>query len=131
MLVIQGGGNDLERIGTEETVKEMVAAVKAAEGKQVSVAVVGVIRRPREDDRYERIRRATNMKMQEEVLKLKIEWMKEKKGNVSFIDLDGILREDRDFSPDGVHLNDAGNERMGRRLREWVKVRSLRYVDVT
>lgn len=130
MLVIQGGGNDLERIGTEETVKEVVEAVKAAEGKQVSVAVVGVIRRPREGDRYERIRRATNVKIQEEVLKLKIEWLKEKKGNVSFIDLDGILREGKDFSADGVHLNDTGNERMGRRLREWVKARSLHCVNV-
>lgn len=58
ILVIQGGGNDLERISTEETVKEVVAAVKAAEGKQVSVAVVGVSRRPR-GDRYEKIRRTT------------------------------------------------------------------------
>ena len=130
MLVIQGGGNDLERIGTEETVKEVVEAVKAAEGKKVSVAVVGVIRRPREGDRYERIRRATNRKIQEEVLKLKIEWLREKKGNVSFIDLDGVLREGMDFSADGVHLNESGNERMCRRLREWVKARSLRCVDV-
>ena len=130
MLVIQGGGNDLERIGTEETVKEVVEAVKAAEGKKVSVAVVGVIRRPREGDRYERMRRATNRRIQEEVLKLKIEWLREKKGNVSFIDLDGILREGMDFSADGVHLNETGNERMGRRLREWVKARSLRCVDV-
>ena len=129
MLVIQGGGNDLERIGCEETVREVVAAVKAAEEKRVSVAVVGVIRRPREGDRYERIRRETNRKIQEEVLKMKIEWLKEKKGNVSFIDLDGILREDKDFSRDGVHLNDSGNERMGRRLLEWVKARSLRCVD--
>ncbi|MPC92164.1 hypothetical protein E2C01_087236 [Portunus trituberculatus] len=57
LLVIQGGRNDLERIGRigeeEETVKEVVEAVKAAEGKNLSVAVVGVIRRSREGDRYE------------------------------------------------------------------------------
>ncbi|MPC58795.1 hypothetical protein E2C01_052804 [Portunus trituberculatus] len=59
LLVIQGGGNDLERIGEEEIVKGVVEAVKAAEGKNLSVAVVGVIRRPREGDRYERLRRVT------------------------------------------------------------------------
>ena len=56
-----------------------------------------------------------------------------KKGNVtnvSFLDMDSILREVRFFARDGVHLNDAGNERMGRRLREWVRARSLCTVDL-
>ena len=125
MLVIQGGGNDLERVGSEETVKEVVEAVKAVEGKNMSVAVVGVLRRPREGLQYERLRRTTNARLCMEVLKIKREWMTEKKGNVSFLDFDGLLKEDRLYASDGVHLNAAGNEKMGGRLREWVRARSL------
>lgn len=129
MLIIQGGGNDLKKIGVEETVKEVVDAVKAAEKKKMSVAVVGLIRRPREDVTYERIRRAANKRIFEEVTRMKVEWMKEKSGNVSFLDLDRTLDDDRLFARDGVHLNADGNARMGRRLREWVKARSVCCVD--
>ena len=129
LLVIQGGGNDLEGTGEEETVKEVVEAVRMAEEKNLSVAVVGVMRRPREGDRYERLRRRTNARLQEEVLKLKMDWLKNKKGNVSFIDLDATLREGKDFALDGVHLNEGGNERMCRRLREWMRARSLVCMD--
>ena len=129
LLVIQGGGNDLERVGEEATVKEVVEAVKAAEAKKMCVAVVGVIRRPREGERYERLRRRTNARIQEEVLKMKLDWLKKRSGNVSFIDLDSVLREGMDFLPDGVHLNEAGNKRMYGRLREWVRARSTVCVD--
>ena len=130
LLVIQGGGNDLKRIGVDETVKEVVDAVKAAEKKKISVAVVGVLRRPREDGVYERLRRATNRRIFEEVTRTKVQWMKEKSGNVSFLDLDRTLDDERLFARDGVHLTAAGNARMGRRLREWVKARSVCRVDV-
>ena len=93
------------------------------------MAVVGVMRRPREGDRYERLRRRTNARLQEEVLKLKMDWLKNKKGNVSFIDLDATLREGKDFALDGVHLNEGGNERMCRQLREWMRARSLVCMD--
>ena len=82
------------------------------------------MRRPKEGHRYERLRRRTNAKLQEEGLKLKVDWLKNKKGNVSFIDLDATLREGMDFAPDGVHLNESGNERMCRRLRQWMRARS-------
>ena len=130
LLVIQGGGNDLERIGSEETVKEMMDAVKAVEGKSMSVAVIGVMRRPREGIRYERLRKTTNEKMCLEVMKMKTEWMAKKNGNVSFIDMDVVLGEDRVYARDGVHLNATGNERMGKRLCEWVRARSLHSEDV-
>ena len=70
-----------------------------------------------------------NTQIQEEVLKMKLDWLKEKNGNVSFIDLDPILREGMDFRPDGVHLNDVGNARMCRRLREWMRARSMVCLD--
>ena len=130
LLIIQGGGNDLERTGSEETVQQVMEAVKAVEGKKMSVAVVGVMRRPREGRQYEQLRRMTNEKICLEVTKTKMEWMTKKNGNVSFIDLDGILKEDRFYARDGVHLNATGAERMGRRLREWVRARSLHSEDV-
>lgn len=127
LLVIQGGSNNLEKIGQEETAKEVVEAVKAAEAKKMCIAVVGVICRPREGERYEQLRR-TDAKIQSEVLKLKLDWMK-KKGNASFINLNPILREGMNFLPDGVHFNEVGNERMCRRLHEWVHTRSMVRVD--
>ena len=86
--------------------------------------VVGILRRPRESPRYDAMRRATNKKIFEEVLKLKSEWIKKRDGNVSFLDLDGPLRDDTVYASDGVHLNERGVERMGGRLREWIRARS-------
>ena len=129
LLIIQGGGNDLENVGEEETVKELVQAVKAVESKRMSVAVVGVLRRPSEGARYERLRRSTNARLQQEVLKLKVEWLKGRKGNVSFLDLDSVLREGMDYCRDGVHLNESGYDRMGKRLREWEYARSVECVS--
>lgn len=124
LLIVQGGGNSLEEVGEEVTVREAVAAVRAVEGKNMSVAVVGVMRRPREGPQYEQVRKRTNRRIQEELMKMKCTWLKEKKGNVSFIDTDRELKDDRLFAVDGVHLNDAGNEKLGRRLCEWVRARS-------
>lgn len=49
LLIIQGVGNYFENIGTEETLTEVVEAVKVMEGKNVSLAVVGVMRQSREN----------------------------------------------------------------------------------
>lgn len=129
MLIIQGGGNGLEYVGEDETVRNVVDAVRSVEGKGMSVAVVGVMQRPREGPFYERLRRSTNRRLQEELLKMKIEWMKEKKGKLSFIDMDGVVDRFSLYEKDGVHLNDAGTARMGRRLCEWVRARSLQPMD--
>ncbi|MPC87620.1 hypothetical protein E2C01_082490 [Portunus trituberculatus] len=56
LLVIQGG-NNLEATGAEETVKVVIEAVKAAEDKKMSVAVVGVLQCPHEGALYENTRR--------------------------------------------------------------------------
>ena len=85
LLVIQGEGHILESAGTDEMVKEVVEAVKAAEGK-ISVAVMGVLRYPREGREFERMRRETNQWICKEFLKIKMEWLTKKKGNVSFLD---------------------------------------------
>ena len=127
LLIVQGGGNGLERKGPEETVKELVEAVKTAENKKMSVAVVGILKRPRESPQYERIRKDTNTKLSEELMKMKVEWLSEKKGNISFINMDPLLKN-ADFCEDGVHLNDGGNERLARRLIQWVHARSLQCV---
>ena len=129
MLIIQGGGNGLEFVGEDETVRNVVDAVKSVEGKGMSVAVVGVMQRPREGPFYERLRRTTNRRIQEELLRMKIDWMKEKKGKLSFIDMDGVVDRFSLYAEDGVHLNNAGTARMGRRLCEWVRARSLQPMD--
>ena len=77
----------------------------------MSVAVIGVLRQPREGPQYKRLRKATNQKLCIEVLKIKAEWMNKKNGNISFIDTDGSLN-DKLFARDGVYLNPTGNEKM-------------------
>ncbi|XP_050707839.1 uncharacterized protein LOC126993057 [Eriocheir sinensis] len=129
LLIIQGGGNGLQYVGQEDTIKEVIDSVKAAEGRGMKVAVVGIMRRPKAGPDYEKMRRTTNRKIQEEVMKLKMEWLQEKKGDVSFIDLDKALEKDAVFAADGVHLNEEGTRRMGQRLCEWVKMKSLRPVE--
>ena len=125
MVIIQAGGNRLERVGCEAAVEEVMEAVKTVDAN-VSVAVIGVIKRPREGEEYERMRKKTNKKMFEKLQQLKIQRLQEKKGNVSFLDFDAVL-EERMYS-DGVHLNSEGYDRVGRRLREWVRARSLQFV---
>ena len=95
----------------------------------MSVAVVGIMRRPCEGDRYEKVRRNTNMRLHKELLEIKAEWLKEKKGNVSFLDLDSVLREGMDFVADGVHLNRSGLDGVGKRLREWRYARLVQCVS--
>ncbi|KAG0713017.1 hypothetical protein GWK47_000167 [Chionoecetes opilio] len=48
----------------------------------MSVAVVSVLRPTREGTQYKRLRKATNKRIFEEVLKLEMEWLNEKKGNI-------------------------------------------------
>ncbi len=55
---------------------------------------------------------------------MKLDWLRGKKGNVSFTDLDASLKEGMEFLPDGLHLNEVGNERKCRRLCEWMRARS-------
>ncbi|XP_050692800.1 uncharacterized protein LOC126983763 [Eriocheir sinensis] len=116
LLILQGGGNGLQYVGQEDTIKEVSDSVKAAEGRGMKVAVVGIMRRPKAGPDYEKMRRTTNRKIQEELMKLKMEWMQEKKGDVSFIDLDKALERDAAFATNGVHLNEEGMRRMGQRL---------------
>ena len=62
-------------MGEEETIKEVVEAVKMAEEKNLSGWSHETNQR---GDRYERLRRRTNAKIQEEMLKLKVDWLKNK-----------------------------------------------------
>lgn len=51
---------------------------------------------------------------------MKLDWLRGKKGNISFTD----LKEGMEFLLDGLHLNKVGNERKCRRLCEWMRARS-------
>lgn len=59
------------------------------------------------------MRKETNKEIHKELMKLMIYWMKEKRGNVSFIDMEGVLDQERFYARDGVHVSDAGHKRMG------------------
>ena len=87
--------------------------------KDMSVAVMGIFPRPKEG-RYEEMRRDANRKLQRELCELKLALFKVKGGNVSFIDMDAVVSPDS-FARDGVHLNVAGDVRVGRRILHWIK----------
>ena len=61
----------------------------------------------------------TNRKLQEEVLKKKMECKDAGDYRVSFLDLDGALPQEA-FGRDGVHLNKEGDKCMSQRMLEWI-----------
>ena len=77
----------------------------------MSVAVVEILWHP-QGVWYERMRKETNWMICKEVPKMKMEWLAKKKGNVSFLDTDGILDHDR-YERDGLHFNHDGNQKLG------------------
>ncbi|KAG0724256.1 hypothetical protein GWK47_040956 [Chionoecetes opilio] len=123
MVIMQGGGNSLRRLGPEQTVGKVMECLKdiKKDRKKVRVAVVGIMRRPRENAGYEEMRRDTNKRLQEEVVKMKAECSKDPGDyGVSFIDLDGALPQEV-FEGDKVHLNWEGEKRMCGRMLEWIR----------
>ena len=120
-LVIQGGGNGLLACGVNETVKTVMDGVRKIkqEKKDVRVAVVGVMRRPRSDERYERVRKEVNRRLQVELCGMKVECMKANDVGVSFLDLDRELTHNV-FARDQVHLTEEGEWKCGRRVLELV-----------
>ncbi|KAG0724644.1 hypothetical protein GWK47_040155 [Chionoecetes opilio] len=112
MVIMQGGGNSLRRLGPEQTVGKVMECLKdiKKDRKKVRVAVVGVMRRPRENAGYEEIRCDTNKRLQEEVVRIKAECSKDPGDyGVSFIDLDGALPQE--VFGEKVHLNWEGERR--------------------
>ena len=121
MLILQGGGNGLRQLGPAQTVQKLMECVREVKReKKVRVAVVGVLGRPRETRGYEELRRETNRLLQQEVLKMKIEYsQREGDYGVSYLDLDGALPP-RVYARDGVHLDREEDRLMCRRFLEWV-----------
>ena len=125
LMVIQGGGNSLRWLGEETTVKSIMDSVKKIKGKKkdLKIAVVSVLPRPRENYQYDELRKTTNRHLQSELCKMKAELMKDKEGGVSFIDVDKVLTP-KMFMQDGVHLNHEGSIQLGKRVLTWVKENS-------
>lgn len=123
MLVLQGGGNSLRNLGPDQTARKILECVKELKSrkKRVRVAVVGVLKRPRENQGYEEMRREANRKIQKGVLKMKIDIGKSHEDyGVSFLDLDGDLPQQA-YGRDGVHLNQKGEGVMCNRFLEWIR----------
>ena len=72
---MQGRGNSLRALGPKCTVREIVVCVrKVKRGREkLLVAVVGVLKRPKESAHCDYLRRDTNRSLQEEMPSLKIE----------------------------------------------------------
>ena len=118
-VVVQGGGNNLLKIGYQKTTEEITNTVKEImRGKtKRNVGVISILKRPREcmNSKYEQERLKANKQIQEELCKMKINKMQ-----VSFIDMDPVI-DDSMFRVDGVHVNGEGNDRMSRRILTWIK----------
>ena len=65
------------------------------------------------------MRTETNKKVQEEVLKMKMECKDAGDYGISFLDMDSALPQEA-FSRDGVHVNREGVKVMSGRMLEWM-----------
>jgi lysophospholipase L1-like esterase len=122
ILVVEGGGNSLGYLDDKETVDVIVKGVRMIreKNKDVKVAVVGVLPRPKEGEQYEKLRVATNRRLGEALCSLKASYIRNKDcGDVSYLDPDPIMN-DRLFARDGVHLNREGVNVLGNKLKSWV-----------
>jgi hypothetical protein len=108
LLVLQGGGNGLREIGVEKTVEEIISTTREAHDKNLAVAVVGILRRPREDGIYEQMRKEVNEKVFQRLVKMKVEYMRKHEERVSYLDPDCM--KEHMYRIDGVHLNNEGAE---------------------
>ena len=65
-------------LGPEKTAKLLIEGVKEIKEsrKNLRVAVVGIMRRPRESLGYERMRKEANRKVNEELARMKLDLMK-------------------------------------------------------
>ena len=122
LLVLAGGGNSLRALGSEETAHAITASVKKVkeERKDITIAVVGVLPRPRENQRYEEMRVTANRLIQADLCLLKAQAFKRKEGDLSFLNMDSALTPNM-FAQDGVHLNAEGDSRFDKRVLSWIE----------
>ena len=122
LLIVQGGGNSLNALGPNETVECIMNTVRETQNKRkdIRIAVVGIMPRPKESKRYETMRNRVNKMIQEQVCALKLTLLKKREGDVSYLDIDSVLTKEM-YAKDGVHLNAEGDIQFGRRLLQWVK----------
>lgn len=83
LMIIQGNGQD--------TMKEVTDSVKAVEERGMKMAYVDFMKRLSVKPHYERLHQTRTKRIQEEMMKYKMEWMWEKKGEGSHTDIDGAL----------------------------------------
>ncbi|MPC75100.1 hypothetical protein E2C01_069485 [Portunus trituberculatus] len=128
MLIIQGGGNGLEYVGEDETVRNVVDAVKCGRqgpecgrrGCHAETRGRPVLRASKKIHQQKTARGAAENEDRVDEGK---ERQAELHRNGRVVDQFNLYEED------GVHLNNAGTARIGRRLCEWVRARSLQPMD--
>ena len=117
VVVIQGGGNNLLKIGARKTWERIRQAIWEMweKNKNIAVIIVGITRRCKEPKAFEMQRKVMDEIMEEEVNA----WTKERerkgcvppyKHGVQFVSNDRVVKN-RDVSEDGVHLLKWGTKR--------------------
>ena len=122
LVVIQGGGNGLLEVGVDETVRKVMEGVDSMRrgNADIQVAVMGVMRRPREGERYEWARREVNSRISQALVERRLQGgYSARKGSLSYVDTDSLL-SNHGFAADGVHLSMEGRRAVGRRLVQWI-----------
>ena len=72
-LIVQGRGNSLHALGPSNTVDAIMDTVKKIKNdhKELEVAVLGIVPRPKQSKRYEEMRREANRRLQRELCDFK------------------------------------------------------------
>ena len=122
---MESGGNTLNVLGPVQTVECIMEVVKKAkwDQKDVKVAVMSIFQHPKEDRRYDNMRKEANKKLQMKICELKAELILEKGGNLSFMDMDAVVSADS-FTRDGLHVNANGDARVGKSILQWMREKS-------
>lgn len=113
LVIIEGGGNDLENTGEEKTLRIMNSIVKIIKNKVKENPMIMCIpmRRREEAHYYGKIRRQVNRKCLEKLQEWSCDglWLHEK------------MNWSRIWSRDGVHLSETGKIWVARNIVEWAQ----------
>ena len=117
LVVIEGGGNGLEKIGEQKTIQMIGSIVKIVKNKvKESPLVMCIPMRRREEPRmYGAIRRQVNR----QCLEMLEEW------SCDGLRLNERMNWGRVWQRDGVHLSNAGKAWVARNMVEWAQCKEI------
>ena len=122
LVVIEGGGNRLEKIGEQKTIQMMESIVKIIKNKVKESPLVMCIpiRRREEPGLYGTVRRRVNMKC----LEMLDDW------SCDGLRLNERMNWGRVWQRDGVHLSSAGKVWVARNMVEWPQYKETTQIKI-